>query len=106
MSARVKSQASRLRVGGPPPLEYEQITLANADKLGHGLPNGEVLDLVPLSRRAVLDVTPVAPLLQGVALPPLPSDLDRHVVGYVRHEVVPVGEEAREAGGHEVEAVS
>ena len=102
----MKSQASRLRVGGPPPLEYEQITLANADKLGHCLPNGEVLDLVPLSCRAVLDVTPVAPLLQGVALPPLPSDLDRHVVGYVCHEVVSVGEEVGEAGGHEVEAVS
>ncbi len=40
--------------------------------------------------------------LQGAALPPLPSKLNHHVVHYVCHEVVPVGKEVGEAGGHEV----
>ena len=40
--------------------------------------------------------------LQGAAFPPLPSNLNNHIVHYVRHEVVPVGKEVGEAGGHEV----
>ena len=50
-----------------------QITLANADKLGHSHPNGKILDLVPLSLHVMLDVTPVASPLPGggVASPPI-----------------------------------
>jgi len=50
-----------------------QITLANADKLGHSHPNRKILDLVPLSLHVMLDVTPVASPLPGggVASPPI-----------------------------------
>ena len=82
-----------------------QITLANTDKLGHSHPNGKILDLVPLSLHVMLDVTPVASPLPGGVLPPLPSNLDQHVVRYIHHVVLPVGMEVRDAGGHKVQEV-
>jgi hypothetical protein len=53
----------------------------------------------------MLHVTTITPLLQRIALLPLPSHLGWQIVCNVRNEIVFVCEKIGQAGGDEVEAI-